>query len=86
VDCLTPGKHLPEGAAMSAIPPLPAGAAAVIVAAGEGLRAGQPLPKQFALWRGKPVLRHSVELLAEAGVSPIAVVIQQLWPELRAFA
>ena len=49
--------------------------AAVVVAAGQGLRAGQPLPKQFALWRGKPVLRHSVEALAQAGVSPIIVAI-----------
>lgn len=62
---------------MSAHPPLPARTAAVIVAAGEGLRAGQPLPKQFALWRGKPVLRHSAELLAEAGVAPIIVAIPQ---------
>lgn len=62
---------------MSADPSLPARTAAVIVAAGEGLRAGQPLPKQFALWRGKPVLRHSAELLAEAGVSPIIVAIPQ---------
>jgi 2-C-methyl-D-erythritol 4-phosphate cytidylyltransferase/2-C-methyl-D-erythritol 2,4-cyclodiphosphate synthase len=49
--------------------------AAIVVAAGEGLRAGQPLPKQFAPWRGKPVLRHSVEALAQAGVAPIIVVI-----------
>lgn len=49
--------------------------AAVVVAAGEGLRAGQAVPKQFARWRGKPVVRHSVEALARAGVAPIAVVI-----------
>jgi 2-C-methyl-D-erythritol 4-phosphate cytidylyltransferase/2-C-methyl-D-erythritol 2,4-cyclodiphosphate synthase len=49
--------------------------AAVIVAAGQGLRAGQPLPKQFARWRGKPVVRHSAEALAAAGVSPIVVAI-----------
>ncbi len=51
--------------------------AAVVVAAGQGLRAGQPLPKQFALWRGKPVLRHSVEALASAGAAPIVVAIPQ---------
>nr|WP_314465307.1 bifunctional 2-C-methyl-D-erythritol 4-phosphate cytidylyltransferase/2-C-methyl-D-erythritol 2,4-cyclodiphosphate synthase [uncultured Novosphingobium sp.] len=51
--------------------------AAVVVAAGQGLRAGQPLPKQFAPWRGKPVIRHSVEVLASAGVKPILVVIPQ---------
>ncbi len=49
--------------------------AAIIVAAGQGLRAGQPLPKQFALWRGKPVLRHSAETLAAAGANPIFVAI-----------
>ncbi len=51
------------------------GLAAVIVAAGQGLRAGQPLPKQFALWRGKPVLRHAAEKLVAAGVDLLAVVI-----------
>ena len=54
--------------------PLPR-TAAVVVAAGQGLRAGQPLPKQFAAWRGKPVLRHSVEALAAAGLGPIVVAI-----------
>lgn len=49
--------------------------AAIIVAAGKGLRAGQPLPKQFAAWRGCPVMRHSVETLLEAGCFPIVVVI-----------
>jgi len=49
--------------------------AAVVVAAGEGLRAGQPLPKQFALWRGKPLLRHSIEQLLRSGASPVVVVI-----------
>ncbi|HKR92405.1 2-C-methyl-D-erythritol 4-phosphate cytidylyltransferase, partial [Novosphingobium sp.] len=52
-------------------------AAAVVVAAGQGLRAGQPLPKQFANWRGKPVVRHSVEALAAAGISPILVIIPE---------
>ncbi len=52
-------------------------AAAVIVAAGAGLRAGQPVPKQFAYWRGKPVVRHSAEAFAAAGVSPIMVAIPE---------
>jgi 2-C-methyl-D-erythritol 4-phosphate cytidylyltransferase/2-C-methyl-D-erythritol 2,4-cyclodiphosphate synthase len=52
-------------------------AAAIVVAAGQGLRAGQPLPKQFALWRGRPVLRHSVEALLRAGVAPVVVVIPE---------
>lgn len=58
---------------MESAPALPF--AAVIVAAGQGLRAGQPLPKQFALWRGKPVVRHSAEALAAAGAAPIVVAI-----------
>lgn len=56
--------------------------AAVIVAAGQGLRAGQPLPKQFALWRGKPVVRHSAEALAAAGIAPIVVAIPENAEEL----
>ncbi len=60
--------------------------AAVIVAAGAGLRAGQPLPKQFALWRGKPVVRHSAERLAEAGARPIVVCIPQGAEEIAAKA
>lgn len=51
--------------------------AAVVVAAGKGLRAGQPLPKQFARWRGKPVVRHSVEALSAAGADPIVVAIPE---------
>ena len=49
--------------------------AAVLVAAGQGLRAGQPVPKQFARWRGKPVVRHAAEALLAAGAEPIAVAI-----------
>lgn len=49
--------------------------AAIVVAAGQGLRAGQPLPKQFARWRGKPVLRHSAESLLQAGADRLVMVI-----------
>ncbi len=49
--------------------------AAVIVAAGKGLRAGQGVPKQFAMWRGKPLLRHSCEALCVMGAFPIIVAI-----------
>ncbi|QDM39924.1 bifunctional 2-C-methyl-D-erythritol 4-phosphate cytidylyltransferase/2-C-methyl-D-erythritol 2,4-cyclodiphosphate synthase [Altererythrobacter sp. TH136] len=49
--------------------------AAIVVAAGQGLRAGQPMPKQFAAWRGKPVVRHSVEAMLAAGASPVVVAI-----------
>ena len=55
----------------SALPPF----SVVIVAAGKGLRAGQPVPKQFASWRGKPVLRHSVERFLSAGASRIVIAI-----------
>nr|WP_137678392.1 bifunctional 2-C-methyl-D-erythritol 4-phosphate cytidylyltransferase/2-C-methyl-D-erythritol 2,4-cyclodiphosphate synthase [Parerythrobacter lutipelagi] len=48
---------------------------AVIVAGGQGLRAGQSVPKQFANWRGKPVLSHSLKSLADAGADPIIVVV-----------
>jgi 2-C-methyl-D-erythritol 4-phosphate cytidylyltransferase/2-C-methyl-D-erythritol 2,4-cyclodiphosphate synthase len=51
--------------------------AAIVVAAGKGLRAGQPAPKQFARWRGKPLVRHSVEALAAAGAAPIVVAIPE---------
>lgn len=53
------------------------GAAAIVVAAGAGLRAGQPVPKQFAMWRGKPVLRHSVETLLGAGCDPVVICIPE---------
>ena len=56
--------------------PLP-GFAAIVVAAGQGLRAGQPLPKQFARWLGKPVLRHSVESLLAAGASPLVIAVPE---------
>ena len=48
--------------------------AAIVVAAGKGERAGQSVPKQFATWRGKPLLRHSVERLVAAGADPLIVV------------
>ena len=64
-----------NGMASELTSPAPAPFAAVIVAAGQGLRTGQPTPKQFALWRGKPVVRHSVDALAAAGAEPIVVVI-----------
>jgi 2-C-methyl-D-erythritol 4-phosphate cytidylyltransferase/2-C-methyl-D-erythritol 2,4-cyclodiphosphate synthase len=56
---------------MASLPPF----AAVIVAAGQGLRAGGSVPKQFALWRGKPLVRHSVEAFARFRAQPIIVAI-----------
>jgi len=51
--------------------------AAVVVAAGQGLRAGQPMPKQFTLWRGKTVLRHAVDALLAGGVEQVVVAIPE---------
>lgn len=51
--------------------------AAIVVAAGKGLRAGGDTPKQFRMWRGKPLIRHSIEALHAAGAKPLVVVIAQ---------
>ena len=61
---------------MSSAPPLPP-FSVIIVAAGKGLRAGQPLPKQFAIWKGKPVLRHSVDAFLESGASRVLIAIPE---------
>ena len=71
--CSENGKRL-AGKAMADHPALPS-FVAIVVAAGKGVRAGQPLPKQFAIWRGKPVVRHSVEALIGAGASRVIVAI-----------
>ncbi len=55
----------------------PRGFAAVVVAAGQGLRAGGTVPKQFARWRGQPLVRHSVERLIAAGAAPVVVAIPE---------
>jgi len=54
--------------------PLPS-FAAIVVAAGKGLRVGGEVPKQFRAWRGKPLIRHSIEALKTAGAHPLIVVI-----------
>jgi 2-C-methyl-D-erythritol 4-phosphate cytidylyltransferase/2-C-methyl-D-erythritol 2,4-cyclodiphosphate synthase len=58
----------------------------VIVAAGKGTRAGGSVPKQFAMWQGKPLLRHSTEALHAAGLAPIVVAIPEGWDEEAAKA
>jgi len=58
-------------ASFSDLPPF----AAIVVAAGKGLRVGGDVPKQFCHWRGKPLVRHSVEALLAAGAQPLVVVI-----------
>ena len=49
--------------------------AAIVVAAGKGLRAGGEQPKQFQNWRGKPLVRHSVEALLAQGAEEVVVAI-----------
>ena len=66
-------------AGSSPLPPF----AAIVVAAGKGLRVGGDIPKQFRLLRGKPIIRWSVEALAQAGAAEIITVIA---PETRAEA
>lgn len=61
---------------MSQSAPLPA-FGALVVAAGKGLRVGGDTPKQFREFDGKPVIRHSVESLLDAGAKPLVVVIAQ---------
>lgn len=51
--------------------------AAIVVAAGKGLRVGGDTPKQFRIWRGKPLIRHSIDALHAAGAEPLVVVIAQ---------
>lgn len=58
--------------------------AAIVVAAGKGLRTGGAVPKQFVAWRGKPLVRHSVEALAMAGIAPIVIAIPEGWDEVAA--
>ena len=48
---------------------------AVIVAAGEGLRAGPGEPKAWRLLGGRPILRWSVEALLSAGAAEVVVVV-----------
>lgn len=48
---------------------------AVVVAAGEGLRAGPGEPKAWRLLAGRPILRWSVEALLSAGADEVVVVV-----------
>lgn len=61
--------------------PNPREAAAIVLAAGKGLRTGGTVPKQFVVWRGKPLVRHSVEALVAAGIAPVVVVIPEGWDD-----
>ncbi|MDG6078196.1 bifunctional 2-C-methyl-D-erythritol 4-phosphate cytidylyltransferase/2-C-methyl-D-erythritol 2,4-cyclodiphosphate synthase [Erythrobacter litoralis] len=65
-------------------PPPPSRFAAVVVAAGKGERAAQGVPKQFASYRGKSVLRHSVEGLVKAGAGKIVIAVPEGYEALAA--
>jgi 2-C-methyl-D-erythritol 4-phosphate cytidylyltransferase/2-C-methyl-D-erythritol 2,4-cyclodiphosphate synthase len=58
-----------------ALPPFDAPFAAIVVAAGKGLRVGGDTPKQFREWRGKPLIRHSVEALLDHGAIEVVIAI-----------
>lgn len=60
--------------------------AAVVVAAGKGLRTGGSVPKQFVIWRGKPLVRHCVEALLDSGIAPVVVAIPDGWADVAATA
>ena len=49
--------------------------AAIVVAAGKGLRVGGDIPKQFRMLRAKPIIRWSIETLAHAGADVIVTVV-----------
>lgn len=51
--------------------------AAIVVAAGKGLRVGGETPKQFRRWCGKPLIAHSVARLRDAGAGPLIIVIAE---------
>ena len=78
MDCRQRRKPLAAAAQiMATLSDFPAGPAAIIVAAGQGLRAGQPLPKQFARLDGVPVLRRAAVVLRQGGVGHIVVAIPE---------
>lgn len=58
-----------------ALLPFAAPFAAIVVAAGKGLRVGGDTPKQFREWRGKPLIRHSVEALLDHGAIEVVIAI-----------
>lgn len=60
-------------------PSPPPQVAAIVVAAGKGLRVGGTVPKQFVHWHGKPLVRHSAEALVTAGMAPVVVAIPAGW-------
>lgn len=58
---------------------------AIIVAGGSGSRFGGPVPKQFRLLAGRPVLMHTLERFVQVGASLVLVLPAheaQLWRNL----
>ena len=53
--------------------------AAIIVAAGRGVRAGGDVPKQWQMLAGVPVLTHSIR--AFAGVAEIGAIVMVVHPQ-----
>ncbi len=56
---------------------------AVIVAGGTGQRFGSPIPKQFLLLRGKPVLMHSIEKFSSFCKNVVVVLPQDFISEWK---
>ena len=58
---------------MAAAPDHVSEIAIVLVAAGKGLRAGGPVPKQYAILLGRPLLAHTIEALSalRAPIQPV---------------
>ena len=48
---------------------------ALVLAAGSGDRLGAGIPKALAPLRGRPMLQHALEVVAESGVADTAVVV-----------
>jgi CTP:molybdopterin cytidylyltransferase MocA len=49
--------------------------AAVVLAAGRGLRFGGDTPKPLLRFRGKPLVRHAFEAAAASGLAPVVIVV-----------
>jgi len=63
---------------------------AVVPAAGRGTRFGGPMPKQYLLAEGEPLLAHTLQaLLSHPGVAGVMVAIAENdadWPGWSSFA
>lgn len=48
---------------------------AILVAAGTGSRFGNTLPKQYYMYKNKPILRHSIDRLNDSGIFDAILVV-----------